>query len=294
MNDKFDEIIDQLPSLLNQLINSTLKNRTSLGPLPQKGVYVFYENECPIYVGRSNRIKERILEHSRSSSTHNSAPFAFNLAKEAAINEEIDVNKKTRVYLEKDSNFSRLFSEAKERVSRMSVRVIKIDDPVIQTIFEVYASIKLNTNLMILTLIRKIIKEYTYMDKKQATGMAGVYYVAAELSKRGYIALITTRNTKATDLVVVDDKTGKSANFQVKTNGVDTSDNFWLLSINFIYAFVKLFKDKSPVIYIVPAQVVKKNLSVDTAKTGSVWYSISKSTIEDYREGWDIVKDTVE
>lgn len=139
------------------------------------------------------------------------------------------------------------------------------------------------------------------MDKKQATGMAGVYYVAAELSKRGYIALVTTRNTKATDLVVVDDGTGKSANFQVKTNGVDTSDNFWLLSIkdqdehpaNFIYAFVKLFRDKSPVIYIVPAQVVKKNLSVDTAKTGSVWYSISKSTIEDYKEGWDIVKDIV-
>ena len=146
MNKKFDEMIDQLPFLLNQLVNSPSKNRTSLGALPKKGIYVFYENECPIYVGRSNRIKERILEHSRPSSTHNSATFAFNLAKEVAIKKEIDINKKVRVNLETDSDFSRLFSEAKERVSRMSIRVVNIDDPIIQTVFEVYASIKFNTS----------------------------------------------------------------------------------------------------------------------------------------------------
>lgn len=145
MNDKFDEIYNRLQPLLNQLVNSPSKNRTSLGALPQKGVYVFYENDCPIYVGRSNRMKERILEHSRSSSPHNSAPFAFNLARENAIEKKIDVNKKRRVELQIDSNFSKLFSEAKERISKMSVRVIKIDDPITQTLFEVYASVKLNT-----------------------------------------------------------------------------------------------------------------------------------------------------
>ena len=145
MNDKFDEMIDQLPLLLNQLVKSSSKNRDTLGVLPQKGIYVFYENECPIYVGRSNRIKERLLEHSRPSSTHTSATFAFNLAKEAAIKKEIDVNNKARLHLETDSDFSSLFSEAKERVSRMSIKVIKIDDPIIQTIFEVYVSVKFNT-----------------------------------------------------------------------------------------------------------------------------------------------------
>ena len=145
MNDKFDEMIDQLPLLLNQLVNSPSKNRDTLGVLPQKGIYVFYENECPIYVGRSNRIKERLLEHSRPSSTHTSATFAFNLAKKAAIEKEIDVNNKARVHLENDSVFSSLYFEAKERVSRMSIKVIKIDDPIIQTIFEVYVSVKLDT-----------------------------------------------------------------------------------------------------------------------------------------------------
>ena len=145
MNDKFDEMIDQLPLLLNQLVNSPSKNRDTLGVLPQKGIYVFYENECPIYVGRSNRIKERLLEHSRPSSTHTSATFAFNLAKKAAIEKEIDVNNKARVHLENDSVFSSLYFEAKERVSRMSIKVIQIDDPIIQTIFEVYVSVKLDT-----------------------------------------------------------------------------------------------------------------------------------------------------
>ena len=145
MNDKFDEIINSLPLLLNQLVNSPSKNRDTLGALPQKGIYVFYENEFPIYVGRSNRIKQRLLEHSRPSSTHTSATFAFNLAKEAAKEKKIDVNNKDRVHLETDSVFSNLYLEAKERVSKMSIKVIKIDDPILQTIFEVYASVKLNT-----------------------------------------------------------------------------------------------------------------------------------------------------
>ena len=145
MNDKFDEMIDQLPLLLNQLVNSPSKNRDTLGVLPQKGIYVFYENECPIYVGRSNRIKERLLEHSRPSSTHTSATFAFNLAKEDAIKKEIYFQNMTRVYLENDPVFSSLYVEAKERVSKMSIKVIKIDDPIIQTIFEVYVSVKLDT-----------------------------------------------------------------------------------------------------------------------------------------------------
>ena len=45
-----------------------------------------------------------------------------------------------------------LFTEAKERVSKMSVRVIPIDDPITQTLFEVYASMALDT------------MEYNYFD----------------------------------------------------------------------------------------------------------------------------------
>jgi hypothetical protein len=144
VNDKFMELVDRLPSLLERLINSPLKPWSNLGSLPKKGIYVFYEDGNPLYVGRSKRMKDRIQEHGRQSSTHNSAPFAFNLAKKDAEEKGINVSK-SRNELEKDSTFANLFSKAKEKVSRLSVRVIEIDDPIIQTLFEVYASIALKT-----------------------------------------------------------------------------------------------------------------------------------------------------
>ncbi len=144
MNEDFKRIIDKLPDLLSRLMNFPMKPWNDLGNVPRKGIYVFYENSKAIYVGRSNRMKDRIKEHGRPSSTHNSAPFAFNLAKQSGEEKGIDVSK-PRGELEKDPLFVPLFRDAKDRVSKMSVRVIEINDPVLQTIFEVYASIDLKT-----------------------------------------------------------------------------------------------------------------------------------------------------
>jgi len=144
MNIKFKKIVDKFPVLIEQLVNSPARPWSNLGSLPQKGIYVFFENKHPIYVGRTNRMKNRIKEHGRPSSTHNSAPFAFNLAKKDAEEKGIDLSG-SRIELEKNPNFINLFSKAKERVSKMSVRVIEINDPIIQTLFEVYVSIELNT-----------------------------------------------------------------------------------------------------------------------------------------------------
>jgi hypothetical protein len=49
------------------------------------------------------------------------------------------------------------------------------------------------------------------MGKRQTSGMAGVYYVAAELSTLGYTALVTTRNAKAADIIAINGKTGMTA-----------------------------------------------------------------------------------
>lgn len=144
MEDEFKVLIDKLPVLFETLANVGLKPWNNLGPLPQNGIYVFYENGRPIYVGRSNRMKDRIKEHGRPSSTHNSAPFAFNLAKKVAKEKGVDVSRR-RSELEKDPIFSGPFLEAKERVSRMSVKVIEVDNPVIQTLLEVYAALSLGT-----------------------------------------------------------------------------------------------------------------------------------------------------
>lgn len=150
MNEEFRGKIKQLPSLMEQLINSPLKSRGNMANLPQKGIYVFYENEHPKYVGRTNRMKKRIMEHSRPSSRYNKAQFAYKLAKKDAIEKGI-ANEKSINYgkksgeLETNPAFVELFLKAKEKVSRMPFRVIEINDPIIQTIFEVYAHIDLKT-----------------------------------------------------------------------------------------------------------------------------------------------------
>ena len=41
--------------------------------------------------------------------------------------------------------FSKLYLTAKARVAKMPVRVIEINDPIVQTIFEVYAVMHLDT-----------------------------------------------------------------------------------------------------------------------------------------------------
>lgn len=144
MNSDFKRIIDQLPILLKKLVKSQPKTRVSLGNLPPKGIYVFYERGNPIYVGRTNRMNDRIKEHGRQKAHHNTAPFAFNLARKDATEKGIDLNR-TRDILERDPVFAELFFKAKKRVSQMEVRVIGIESPIDQTLFEVYASMDLKT-----------------------------------------------------------------------------------------------------------------------------------------------------
>ncbi|MGA2329227.1 MAG: hypothetical protein ABSH05_23445 [Bryobacteraceae bacterium] len=56
-------------------------------------------------------------------------------------------------------------------------------------------------------------------------GIAGVHYVAAELSRRGLIALPTIRNTAGYDIIVVTPDGKKHANIQVKTS--QKSVKYW-------------------------------------------------------------------
>ena len=64
-------------------------------------------------------------------------------------------------------------------------------------------------------------------SSKALIGIAGVHYVVAELSLRGMIALPTTRNTNAYDIVVITQRGDMHANIQVKTSSKRTT--FWLM-----------------------------------------------------------------
>ena len=83
MNSAEDRILSNMPKLLRTLQCEPLLNQD---PLPSevkregKGVYVFYEHGKPLYVGLSDRLRGRILEHGHKSAE--SATFAFILTRD--------------------------------------------------------------------------------------------------------------------------------------------------------------------------------------------------------------------
>jgi hypothetical protein len=96
------------------------------------------------------------------------------------------------------------------------------------------------------------------------TGVTGEYYVAAELSRRGYLASITLRNTKGVDVLCSNADASKSVGIQVKaTKGMKRS---WILSQKgedyyadtLFYVFVNVSEDpkQHPEFTVVPSKVV--------------------------------------
>ncbi len=107
------------------------------------GIYVIYENELPIYVGRANNIRRRIQWHTRESSGSESASFAFNLAKlEYVKNNEI---KKRRKELMQIEEFIEIFKKHKLNLTNLEFRCIQVENDILQTMFEPYLALKLGT-----------------------------------------------------------------------------------------------------------------------------------------------------
>ena len=142
MNDKFKIFIDQIPGLASKLIDCSSAKWGDFQQLANGGgIYVLYENDLPVYVGRTRNFLRRLRQHGSKSSKHNSAPFAFNLAKEKYINKHGLI----RVQLENIPEFRHEFEKAKERVRNMSFKFISVDDSIIQHLLEVYVSCELGT-----------------------------------------------------------------------------------------------------------------------------------------------------
>ena len=155
MNDKeramaasFEGIVAQLGPLLEDLQSGPAYHGPTLRNLPKKGVYVFYEDGKPMYVGRvgsnsKQTIRQRVRQHTIPSSGHNQATFAFRLLQEELdlpVGHESDM---TRPELAK--RYEAEFSEQKRRVRKMEVRVVEVTDSVLQAVFEIYAAVTLGT-----------------------------------------------------------------------------------------------------------------------------------------------------
>jgi hypothetical protein len=139
-------MVDDLPGLLEQLASAPAKTVAAHNGIPEKpGIYLFREGVNPIYVGQTRNLRSRLRQHTSPSARENQAALAWRIAlKEAARAGHAVAG--TRKDLEADAEFAEHFREAKDRVAKMEVQFVEFDDPVIRTVFEVYAARALGTD----------------------------------------------------------------------------------------------------------------------------------------------------
>jgi len=145
MSGRFNQSVARMSKLLKDLKRKPFLTRDNLYNIPKQGVYVFYHDDKPIYVGRSNNLKLRIQQHGRPSSRHNSASLAFNIANEMMERNGQIPKFITRKEREEAPGFDRAFFLARITVAKMKIRVIEITDQIDQAMFEIYAVLALNT-----------------------------------------------------------------------------------------------------------------------------------------------------
>lgn len=156
------------------------------------------------------------------------------------------------------------------------------------------------------------ITESDEADKTGRIGVAGEYFVMAELTRRGYVASLTSKNTKAIDLLVSDKNGKKLAAIQVKacdnekqkkwkmSSSVEKND-----SANLYYVFVNMNGGKEPSYYIVPSRYVAYRVRQDyeewlatPGKTGQqknettmrTFEFVDKEEQEQYKDAWYLLE----
>jgi hypothetical protein len=114
---KFGRSISVLHEQLESLLRcEPFTFQTKPRQLPASAVYLFAEDPSPLYVGRSNRFRQRLGNHCRQSSRSNQSVFAFKLAREAAgLTEAIYTGPNTRAGLMQNPVFVEGFIAAKRR-----------------------------------------------------------------------------------------------------------------------------------------------------------------------------------
>lgn len=139
-------------------------------------------------------------------------------------------------------------------------------------------------------------------------GVSGEYFVAAELSRHGFIASITLRNSKGIDILAASEDATFTVGIQVKTNNLGSTS--WILNEKceqlkdpgIFYVFVRLNKQgEIPDFFIVPSMIVAetvRNSHLEWLKTPSKDGSthnktsmrkFSLSVDSEYRNNWSLL-----
>jgi hypothetical protein len=103
------------------------------------GCYVFVDGSKPVYVGISRTVAKRLVQHLNSDS-HYSASLVYRMASKDFPHEL------KRDQAMKDIKFRDVFFAAQHRLRRMKVAVVEIRNDLELYVFEVFASMQLDTS----------------------------------------------------------------------------------------------------------------------------------------------------
>ena len=138
-----DGFMDGLEDLLDSLVNApafAIDDEES--PPETPGVYLFTAGDDVLHVGRTRKLKSRRGQQCSLTGTHNSASAAFKLARSNALEDGVALPR-TRQATQEHPDFLSYFDAARQQFRAAEFRFVEIDDPPIQTVFEIYASIAL-------------------------------------------------------------------------------------------------------------------------------------------------------
>lgn len=133
LHPKFEALMAQAP-VTNAILRPDFKG---------SGIYMFSEGGNSLYVGRTRDVRKRYGQHTRRSSGHNGAPFAFKLARQTTgfLKSDYRPGETSRTGLLLKPEFASAFADAIERIRCMEFRFVEEADPTRQCLLEVYVSV---------------------------------------------------------------------------------------------------------------------------------------------------------
>jgi predicted GIY-YIG superfamily endonuclease len=147
MDREFKSIVESLEPKYRALVGmAPVKYGTLPRELPIRGIYLFSEGSHHLYVGRTNRMRERLRGHCVPSGSHFTATFAFRIAREQTGLTTASYSKSgSRAELLKDVAFASAFEAAKRRITSMDLRYVEESNPTRQALLEIYIATVLKT-----------------------------------------------------------------------------------------------------------------------------------------------------
>jgi hypothetical protein len=123
---------------------------------------------------------------------------------------------------------------------------------------------------------------------KQSTGNMGLYLVCAQLTKRGWNVLLTSRNARGVDLVAYSDDGERWITVQVKAltepADVGLGNNLQHLMAQYVVIARRVFEE-TPEYFITRADKAKSSAALDSQ------YWLARKEYEPFRDCWEVIGD---